>query len=85
MGVGSLAAFCRELIRRGMDAATPAALIQQGTTPRQRVFTGDLTTLPSLIEKEEIRPPSMVIVGEVVKLHEKLAWYEPAAVDGQTH
>lgn len=78
MGVGSLAAFCRELIRRGMAAKTPAALIQQGTTPRQRVFTGDLTTLPSMIEKEEIKPPSMVIVGEVVKLHEKLAWYEPA-------
>jgi uroporphyrin-III C-methyltransferase/precorrin-2 dehydrogenase/sirohydrochlorin ferrochelatase len=84
MGVGSLAAFCRELIRHGMAAATPAALIQQGTTPRQRVFTGDLTTLPPMIEKEEIKPPSMVIVGEVVKLHEKLAWYEPAAVAPDT-
>jgi uroporphyrin-III C-methyltransferase/precorrin-2 dehydrogenase/sirohydrochlorin ferrochelatase len=77
MGVGSTAKLCGELIRRGMDARTPAAVIQQGTTPRQRVFTGDLETLPRLIEQEEIKPPSMVIVGEVVRLHEKLAWYEP--------
>ena len=85
MGVGSLAKFCSELIRRGMDAGTPAAVIQQGTTPRQRVFTGNLETLPRIIEQEEIKPPSMVIVGEVVKLHEKLAWYEPVEAAGGRH
>jgi uroporphyrin-III C-methyltransferase/precorrin-2 dehydrogenase/sirohydrochlorin ferrochelatase len=81
MGVANLAKFCAELVRHGMAASTPAAIVQHGTTPRQRVFTGDLETLPGLIEREEIKPPSMIIVGEVVKLHEKLAWYEPAAVE----
>ena len=85
MGVGSVAKLCSELIQRGMDAGTPAAVIQQGTTRRQRVFTGSLETLPRIIEQEEIKPPSMVIVGEVVKLHEKLAWYEPVATEGGKH
>jgi len=85
MGVGSMAKLCSELIQRGMDARMPAAVIQQGTTPRQRVFTGDLETLPRMIEQEEIKPPSMVIVGEVVRLHEKLAWYEPVATGDGWH
>lgn len=79
MGVGGLATFCRELINRGMAAATPAAVVQQGTMPQQRVIIGDLGSLPRRVEAEGVRPPSMVIVGEVVTLHEKLAWYEPAA------
>jgi len=78
MGVANLGRFCSELIRHGMAAAMPAAIVQQGTMPRQRVFTGSLETLPGLVEQEEIKPPAMVIIGEVVKLHEKLAWYEPA-------
>jgi uroporphyrin-III C-methyltransferase/precorrin-2 dehydrogenase/sirohydrochlorin ferrochelatase len=83
MGVGSMAKLCSELTQRGMDARMPAAVIQQGTTPRQRVFTGNLETLPRMIEQENIKPPSMVIVGEVVRLHEKLAWYEPVeSADG---
>ena len=46
--------------------------------PQQRVYISTLATLPDLIHAEDIKPPSMVIVGEVVKLHEKLAWYVPA-------
>ncbi|HYY15898.1 MAG TPA: siroheme synthase, partial [Gammaproteobacteria bacterium] len=61
---------------------TPMALIQQGTTPNQRVWTGTLSTLPLIIKDQAVRPPSMVIVGEVVKLHEKLAWFEPASSTG---
>ncbi|MEX2523999.1 MAG: siroheme synthase CysG [Gammaproteobacteria bacterium] len=77
MGVAGLSIFCSELIRRGMDADTPAAVVQQGTTPQQRVVIGDLSTLPKRVESESIKPPAMVIVGDVVRLHEKLAWYEP--------
>jgi len=77
MGVGGVRLLSSELINRGMSATTPAAIIQQGTTPEQRVIIGDLETLPDLIEKEAIKPPSMMIIGEVVKLHEKLTWYKP--------
>ncbi len=78
MGVQAVELFCNELIARGMAAATPVALIQKGTTPEQRVFTGTLETLPALIAAEDIKPPSLIIIGNVVKLHEKLAWFDPA-------
>ena len=78
MGVAGIRHLCGELIKRGMSEQTPAAIIQQGTTPNQRVLIGTLKTLPEVAESQEIKPPSMVIIGEVVKLHEKLSWYEPA-------
>jgi len=78
MGVQAVELFCRELVQRGMKADMPAALIQKGTTPEQRVYTGTLATLPGIVAQYDIRPPSMIVIGEVVKLHEKLAWYEPA-------
>jgi len=55
----------------------PAALIQQGTTPQQKVYIGDLATLPDIIRKHDITPPTIIIIGEVVKLHENLSWFEP--------
>jgi uroporphyrin-III C-methyltransferase/precorrin-2 dehydrogenase/sirohydrochlorin ferrochelatase len=69
-----------------MLATTPAALVQQGTTRRQRVFTGTLETLPEVVRREAPRPPTLIIVGDVVRLHEKLAWFEPApaAPQGET-
>jgi len=76
MGVGAARALCQELINHGMNASTPAAIIQQGTTVYQRTFTGTLDSLPQILESEDIEPPSMLIIGEVVKLREKLAWYE---------
>ena len=77
MGLAGLPILCQELINHGLPPNKPAALIQQATTPKQRVFTSDLSHLPGLVEKAEIKPPSLVIIGEVVKLHEKLAWFEP--------
>ena len=77
MGTHGLELLCTELIKRGMFADMPAAIVQQGTTQQQRVFIGTLKTLPELPRLHEIKPPSMIIIGEVVKLHEKLAWFEP--------
>jgi len=77
MGVGGIESLCRNLIAHGLAAATPAALIQQGTTRRQRVYVAELETLPSVVGREDVKPPSMIIVGEVVTLHRKLAWFEP--------
>ncbi len=75
MGLKGLPIICEKLIEHGMPAELPIALVQQATTPRQRVFTGTLGTMPELISSEEIKPPTLIIVGNVVKLHDKLNWY----------
>jgi uroporphyrin-III C-methyltransferase len=76
MGVGMLAALCGALIAHGRASATPAALVENGTTAKQRVVTGTLQTLPELAVAAGVKPPALLIVGEVVALREKLAWFE---------
>jgi len=76
MSLVGLPTICAELIRHGRAASTPAALVQQGTTRNQRVFTGTLANLPELVAQHEVHAPTLVIVGEVVQLREKLAWFE---------
>jgi len=78
MGLVGLPTICAELIRHGRAASTPAALVQQGTTRNQRVFTGTLADLPELVARHEVHAPTLVIVGEVVQLRDKLAWFEGA-------
>ena len=78
MGLIGLPIICSELIKHGRSADTPAALIQQGTTSNQRVFTGTLANLPQLVAEHEVHAPTLVIVGEVVMLRDKLAWFEGA-------
>jgi uroporphyrin-III C-methyltransferase/precorrin-2 dehydrogenase/sirohydrochlorin ferrochelatase len=86
MGLKGLDTICRELQRHGLPASTPAALVQQGTTQRQRVFTGTLATLAELVRQAPPpRPPTLIIVGEVVRLHEKLAWFHPAPAAEPAH
>ncbi len=77
MGSVGLEVLCQELIARGLPETLPAALIQQGTTQKQKVYIGDLATLPDIIRKRDITPPTMIIIGEVVKCHESLSWFEP--------
>ena len=76
MGLMSLPHICRELQAHGMPADLPAALIQQGTTPQQKVYTGTLSSLPGIAEKYKPKPPTLIIVGEVVELRDKLNWYK---------
>ncbi|MFJ3487314.1 siroheme synthase CysG [Pseudomonas sp. NPDC090202] len=78
MGLIGLPIICSELVKHGRSADTPAALIQQGTTANQRVFTGTLANLPQLVAEHEVHAPTLVIVGEVVTLRDKLAWFEGA-------
>ncbi len=60
----------------------PAAIVEQGTTARQRVITGSLGTLASLAEKARVRPPALVIIGEVVRLRDRLSWFRPQSETG---
>ncbi len=76
MGLHGLAIICRQLIAHGMPQQTPIALIQKGTTADQKVLVGTLATMEQVVEGEEIRPPTLIIVGEVVKLRDKLRWFE---------
>ena len=77
MGLVGVDRLCHELITHGLNADLPAALIQQGTTRQQRVFIGTLDTLPEIVANSEVHAPTLIIIGEVVKLHDKLAWFEP--------
>lgn len=78
MGLHGVQTLCQELVRHGMAASMPAALIQQGTTRNQRVLVGSLETLPEIVRKAEVQPPTLIIVGEVVRLHDTLAWFDPS-------
>lgn len=78
MGLVGLPQICIQLIAHGRSAETPVALIEQGTTQQQRVYTGTLATLPALLAQQQVHAPTLVIVGEVVTLREKLAWFEGA-------
>jgi len=77
MGLHGVDIICKELVAHGRDAKTPAALIEQGTTPQQRVLLGDLTTLPDMVHENNVKAPTLIIVGEVVALHSQLQWFSP--------
>jgi len=82
MGLTGLAVLCSELVRHGMPGTTPAALVEQGTTSHQRVYKGTLDDLPEIVAAAEVHAPTLVIVGHVVTLHDKLAWFHPEAASG---
>ena len=67
--------ICEKLMEHGMDKDMPIAIIEKGTMPEQKVYISSLIELPDLLEREDIHAPTLMIVGEVVKLNEKLHWY----------
>lgn len=84
MGLLGLPVLCQQLIAHGLPNTTPAAIVQQGTTQKQKIITGELQTLPDLVAAAKLTPPTLIIVGEVVKLHQNLTWFEPAEEISQT-
>ena len=76
MGLETLPIICTRLIEHGLDPSTPAAIVQQGTTWHQQVLTSTVADLPTQANKTKILPPTIVIVGQVVKLHHALSWFE---------
>ena len=76
MGFQGLAELCAKLSEHGLPDTTPAAIVQKGTQRCQRVVTGTLRTLPELAAHARLAPPTLIIVGEVVRLREKLQWFE---------
>ncbi len=80
MGLHGLDILCAKLVEHGMPDSTPIAIVQQGTTPNQRVITGTLATLPGIAEREKPQAPTLIIVGGVVTLRDKLAWFHPQQI-----
>ena len=83
MGVANLDFICRQLIEHGMSSDMPAAIIQWGTTPRQRVVVGTLSDVAEKTRLAKIEPPAMIVVGKVVSLREKLNWFEKKPLFGR--
>lgn len=78
MGLAGLDIICKKLIEHGVSPEMPAALVQQGTTVSQRVYTGTLCNLSHLVSEHEVHAPTLLIIGEVVQLHKRFGWYKPA-------
>lgn len=77
MGLMGIETLFAKLIGHGLPESTPAALVQQGTTQNQRVLTGTLATLPGIVKIEKPQAPTLIIVGGVVTLRDKLNWFYP--------
>lgn len=73
MGVANIERICQGLIEHGMTPDMPAAVVQKGTTQNQKVHIGTIATLPQIVKENDVKPPSLLIIGNVVKLHRKLA------------
>lgn len=84
MGVGTLGEVASRLIAAGRDARTPAAAVSSAGSSRQRTITAPLGELPAAAEQAGLAPPAVVIVGEVVNLRERIAWFEKLPLFGQT-
>jgi uroporphyrin-III C-methyltransferase/precorrin-2 dehydrogenase/sirohydrochlorin ferrochelatase len=72
MGLLALPTLCRELVRHGMAATTPAAVIQHGTMPNERIVTGTLATLPDAAAAAALESPTLIIVGDVVAFRDRV-------------
>jgi uroporphyrin-III C-methyltransferase len=82
MAVAHLDAVATELIKRGRDAATPVAVISDGTTPDQEVLTSTLESVAAEVAAADVRPPAVVIIGDVVRLRDQLLpWLADARPD----
>ncbi len=84
MGIGHLPEIAERLIAAGRGAQTPAALVERASQPSQRVVVGDLASLPDLARKHDVRPPALIIVGQVVGLRDQIDWRSSLPLAGKT-
>lgn len=75
MGLTGLQIICDQLIQHGMSAAMPIGLVQSATCENQRVVTGTLSDIVTKAEQSGLKPPTLIIVGTVVNLHNQLKWF----------
>ena len=83
MGVANISQITSKLVENGRPADTPAALIRQGTTPQQQTLVGTLANIAALSEQEKFKPPAVLLIGDVVKLRQNLAWFDNRPLFGR--
>ncbi len=76
MGMKNIEAITKKLMEHGSSPDTPVAVIRWGTRPDQKTIAGNLMDIASTIKEKNIRPPAIMVVGNVVKLRDTLKWYE---------
>lgn len=83
MGLAGLPRIAEQLQAHGLPASHPAAVIEQGTRPGQRVITGTLATLAEQVRQAQVQSPALLIVGEVTTLHERFKWFNTTTMQAQ--
>jgi uroporphyrinogen III methyltransferase / synthase len=83
MGLERLAGVVERLVRHGLPLETPAAVISAGTHPHQQTVTGTLADIVGRAEAAGMRPPALAVVGEVVRLRERLRWFDNRPLFGK--
>ncbi|MGE7093951.1 uroporphyrinogen-III C-methyltransferase [Lysinibacillus sp. NPDC048646] len=76
MSVGNISYISKKLIENGRKATTPVAVIEWGTTDKQRTITGQLDDIAAIIEREGYHNPSMIVVGDVVNVRDRIQWFK---------
>ena len=79
MGVSRISEICSRLVEHGLPLDTPAAMVRHGTLPNQRVTVGALADLGDKAAEAGVKPPALMLVGTVIRLADKLAWFAPEA------
>ncbi len=74
MGLAGILDIAEHLIKYGRNPNTPVGIIEKGTTKEQQIYITTLNEIAELVKKEQVSPPTIIIIGEVVGLHEKLKW-----------
>lgn len=82
MGLHRLSAIARSLIDRGLPEQTPAAVISRASTPHQKTLVGTLGSLPAQVEAAALRAPSLIVVGQCVRVRETIRWFEKRPLFG---
>ena len=77
MGLGGLAEICRQMMAHGAVPELPIAVVQDGSLATQKVVVGTLADMPERVARQGLKSPCLTIIGQVVKLHDALAWFKP--------
>ena len=83
MGIKNLPSITEKLIRNGRDPKTPVVVVRWASTPEQKSVDGTLENIADIVRREDIKPPALVVVGEVVSLRKKINWFEKRALFGK--
>lgn len=83
MGIKNIASITENLTRHGRDPQTPVAVVRWASTPRQKTVVGTLETIAGIVSAADIKPPALIVIGEVVKMRDKIEWFEKRPLFGK--